>query len=543
MAAIRARRPQPKPASGKAGVPVKVGKKSKTGDPRCSAAMSSWVRARNAGEPTPVGIQATLGRCRSMAHQAKQADSHANAGNDLKAQALRSRVAKAAAGNAAITKAERSAQAKSLAGDRAAKNAARGAKKTAKDKKTGKTVHRLAGAPEGAAAVLKPAKDQPVSAAAARKALAERRSNTAAKLKTYRASELEKKAPHQFGKVGETYSFDVGKVHFDPDRFQYKLAAQGSHGVTDALGDVEKWDSVMAGSISLWRDPANGKTYVVNGHHRLDLAKRLGVGKIKGQLIDAPDAKTARGMGALVNIAEGRGTATDAAKFFRDTGITPEALKSRGVSLREHTATQGLAMAGLSDRAFKRVVDGGLTTNRAAIVGGSGLSHEQQDQLLKVLDKPRNAKLTDGTVRNMTDEARAAGSRSKKTVDLFGSSDAEEALFVHRAKAADKIGRELAADKKLFGLVSKSKAADKLAERGRSTIDREQTGQVSAESAAVLGLFQQLKNRHPGVSRALNQAAEQIADGRPEKEVLNATRAKVSAVLKRILSGEDDPFS
>ena len=34
--------------------------------------------------------------------------------------------------------------------------------------------------------------------------------------------------------------------------------------------------------------------------------------------IDAPDEKTARARGALVNIAEGRGTSVDAAKFMRD---------------------------------------------------------------------------------------------------------------------------------------------------------------------------------------------------------------------------------
>src|SRR5207248_101648 len=158
----------------------------------------------------------------------------------------------------------------------------------------------------------------------------------------------------------------------------------------------------------------------------------------------------------------------DAAKFFRDSGLTPEQASAKGISLREHTSSQGLAMAGLSDPLFKRVVNGELSHNRAAIIGGGGLSHEQQHALAKVLDKPANKKLTDGTVKNLVDSARAAGSRKVETKSLFGSDEHEESLFIHRAQVEDSIKRGLAADKRLFGLVSKSKAAKQLEERGGS---------------------------------------------------------------------------
>jgi len=41
--------------------------------------------------------------------------------------------------------------------------------------------------------------------------------------------------------------------------------------------------------------------------------------------IVAKDEAEARAVGARQNIAEGRGTPVDAAKFFRETGITPAA--------------------------------------------------------------------------------------------------------------------------------------------------------------------------------------------------------------------------
>ena len=369
------------------------------------------------------------------------------------------------------------------------------------------------------------------------------RARTAARLKAAAAVKREQEHPETHGKAGKSYELDTKSIHFDPDRFQYKLAAQGSHGTTEALKDVKKWNPDLAGVVSVWKDPANGQAYVVNGHHRLDLANKLGVSKINARYIDAPNHVEARAAGAMVNIAEGRGTATDAAKFFRDRKIGPHEAAAEGVSLREHTANQGLAMAGLSDHAFKRVVNQELAPNRAAIIGGSGLTHAQQDQLLKVLDKPRNAKLSDGTVRNMVDSAKAAGSRTKTVHDLFGSSEEEEALGIHRAKAEDAIKRDLAGDKRLFSLVSKSKAAKSLEERGQSRIDTDTTGKIGHEAGAVLDVFDLLKHKDPHISKPLNEAAERIANGENPKTVHAETRAKVTARIKAILEGDVDPFA
>jgi hypothetical protein len=97
------------------------------------------------------------------------------------------------------------------------------------------------------------------------------------------------------------------------------------------LHGVKNWNPESAGVISVWRDPANGKTFVVNGHHRLDLANRLGVEKVTARYIDAPDAATARMKGAITNIAEGRGTPIDAAKVFRESGNSHEMISKAGI--------------------------------------------------------------------------------------------------------------------------------------------------------------------------------------------------------------------
>ncbi len=62
-------------------------------------------------------------------------------------------------------------------------------------------------------------------------------------------------------------------------------------------------------------------------------------------------------------------------------------------------------------------------------------------------------------------------------------------LRLHWAKVQANVSKALSSDKKLFSLVSKSKAAEALAERGRSHIDVEETGKVSQEAAGVMGVF------------------------------------------------------
>jgi hypothetical protein len=73
-----------------------VSAKSKTGDPQCSSAMSAWQNIRH-GNPASMAIDVAmkiLGKCRSKARALKQAGQQRTAGNEARAQALESRVAK-----------------------------------------------------------------------------------------------------------------------------------------------------------------------------------------------------------------------------------------------------------------------------------------------------------------------------------------------------------------------------------------------------------------------------------------------------------------
>lgn len=325
-------------------------------------------------------------------------------------------------------------------------------------------------------------------------------------------------------------------IHFDPERFQYKLAAQGSHGVTDALHGVKKWDPELGGVLQVWKDPANGKTFVVNGHHRLDLAKKLGAEKVATRFIEAKNAHEARAKGAITNIAEGRGSSTDAAKFFRDTGLSRADLEGRGVPMREKVATEGLALSNLHDPIFHKVVNGEMTPARGAIIG-DGLTHPQQASVLKMLGRlPAARQPTDKVLHAMVSHARHGPVTKQTTHDLFGSNEEDVSLALHRAEADTHIKDRLGREKRVFGTVAKEKNATDL-QRGGNVIDAAASGQISDAASQNLATFDLLKHRSGPVSKLLNEAATRIHKGEKKKAVHDEIYGRLPAAVQAALAG------
>jgi ribosomal protein L9 len=334
------------------------------------------------------------------------------------------------------------------------------------------------------------------------------------------ANKLEKKpkskpkpqAEYEPGFVGD---ISIEKISADPKRFQYKLlGAHTKTGEVGSLSGVQTYDPNLAGIVQTWQDPVDGKLYIINGHNRLALAQRAGAEKVTTRIIDAPDAATARGIGALTNIAEGRGTALDAAKFFRDSGLTAEDIKKKGIPLREKIATDGLGIAALEPQLFNKVIDGELSESRAALLGKTGLTGAQQVDLYKLSEtKTKKGKLTDDAFQELAESVKASQSSQGTLFDLFGASTVEKSNALERASLAASVKQQMSRDKKLFGLVSKTKVAQDLARAGNQ-IDKEGSGKIADQATQLLGVFDQLKNSSGGISSVLNSYASQVSDGK-----------------------------
>src|SRR5664280_1872966 len=97
-------------------------------------------------------------------------------------------------------------------------------------------------------------------------------------------------AAEQAATLGEINPRSISQ---DPARFQYK-AGTDVQGTSSLLKEQDKYNPDLAGVITAWRDPADGKTYVVNGHHRLELALRTKAPSVAVRHINAKDATEAR---------------------------------------------------------------------------------------------------------------------------------------------------------------------------------------------------------------------------------------------------------
>jgi hypothetical protein len=362
-----------------------------------------------------------------------------------------------------------------------------------------------------------------------------KRAKKAARLKQMRADaakanvDPESHADHAPGHVGKV---PAAALNVDPDRFQYKMAP-GTGGATGSLAGVKKWDDNLGGVVQVWKDPANGKTYVVNGHNRAHLAKTMGVDKLAVRYVGAKDAGQAKAIGALTNIAEGRGNAVDAAKFFRETTLSRQDLEARGIPMREKIATDGIALANLEKGLFNKAVQGEIPQERAVIIGNSGLGHDEQKALMKLVEKrPKNMPISNGTLRELADEVRHAPTATKRTASLFGDDEETINLAVQKAALTDHVKQRLGSDKKLFGTVAKSKAAEKLTAAGNS-IDTAKSGAISREAAEALDVFDRLKRVNGPIASELNAAAARLHAGEPSKKVYSDVYAKILASIPK----------
>jgi hypothetical protein len=126
----------------------------------------------------------------------------------------------------------------------------------------------------------------------------------------------------------------VQDIKVDPKTFQFKLETT-EEGIQKPLQG--EWNELAAGNFLLWESKA-GDLYVANGHHRLELAKRLGQKTINAQILRESEgfsAMDARRLAAESNIIEGRGTIYDQAEYFRlNPEYTPEAAARKGLAGR-----------------------------------------------------------------------------------------------------------------------------------------------------------------------------------------------------------------
>ena len=328
----------------------------------------------------------------------------------------------------------------------------------------------------------------------------------------------------------------VSDLRTDPERFQYKVNV-GAKGTNSELHNVTKWNENLAGVQLAWHDPQDGKSYIINGHHRHELATRLGVESVPVRHIEASNAAEARYIGAVANIAEGRGTAIDAAKLLRDNNVTPEKLAADGVSLKGKVAADGAALSRLPEALWGKVYRGEVSTARGVAIGASGLQDHEMQLLHETVAKheSKGKKLSDGEVSELAAHVKSAGETTQTTSNLFGDEEVKHNLFIEKAQLSSYLKQKLGQDKKLFGFVSKGNRAEKLAEGG-NTINVSESQKIADQSAKMEEIVNRLAHRSGPVADALHSGATKLAQGENLNDVRTELYERVHRAVAELLA-------
>ena len=317
----------------------------------------------------------------------------------------------------------------------------------------------------------------------------------------------------------------VDQINVDPEQYQFR-SNMNEKGVDKRLDGVEKWDDGRANNILLHRKK-DGSLFVADGHHRLDLAKRLGQTELNARIVsevDGFDVQKARLEGATNNISDGKAVPVDVAKVFRDSGVAAKDVRRVFNLPNSQVVIDGEALSKLSDNVFGMVASGQMSEKDGAAVGAAFTEQSQQEAAASAFQKIEPQ--TDYQRQLLINEIRAADFAQSQGDQggLFGEDTQEISLMQDRLKVLDSLRQQLNADKRLFKSLNDN--ADRATGAG-NTIATEANATITESSARSLDLIARVTTT-PALNDMVNRAARRVFDGE--------ARATVAKELKQELS-------
>lgn len=340
-----------------------------------------------------------------------------------------------------------------------------------------------------------------------------------------------------YSQVQET---PVANIATDPQRFQFKEAGRLTKtGVSGSLKEAAEYDPLFGKIISVWRDPADGQLYVVNGHNRLDLARRSGRENILTWEIEAPTAEQARAIGAMENMAEGMGTPWDAAKIMRDMGIDLEQLRQRNINVRGPIAEKAIPLTRLPQELFDKGVTGKLDMAKAVALGSEALDEAVIRDVAAAAGK---GKWSAEKILQAMQEAKfaqtsgPAGGVLPGMEDLFRTSNFSQLLDV-RTEAFKALREEMVA------LTSAARPGRKgILEAAGNVIDVAGSQAAREQAAAAVEVFNRVTGYTGPVRDLLNEMAAQVKGRRTAGVVVSENIDRLRQAIEDEVRGPRLPF-
>jgi hypothetical protein len=331
--------------------------------------------------------------------------------------------------------------------------------------------------------------------------------------------------------------FVPDEIEVDAELFQFK-AGGDEFGVTERLQGVTEWNPVLSGQIVVY-EYADGRKFIADGHQRLGLAKRIKAQDPSQDVqllghnlreIDGITPSMARVMAAVKNVAEGTGTAIDAAKILREAPQRVGELPPKSTLVRQ---ARGLVL--LSDDAFGAIVNDVIPANYGALVGRIIEDEALQKTAIGVLAKsnPANEFQAEAILRQI----KASDFEIQTQESLFGDELIADSFYLERARVLDGAAKLLRQDKNAFASLNRN--AERLEKEGNQ-LAREANKKRADNDTQAITLIQTAANTPGEISDALTAAAR---EARETGSYTNPIRGFVETIRQSTESGYFDGLS
>lgn len=309
---------------------------------------------------------------------------------------------------------------------------------------------------------------------------------------------------------------DAGRVELDPH--------------ADPIIRGSTWDPVAAGKAVIF-EGLDGRKTVVDGHRRLDLARRLeGQGQkpeLQGYLFREADGwriEDARAHAAIKNLREMSKSPLDMALVMR---ARPD-LVTGDLPLSSYKLKQAVALSRLSEGAFAMVASGRVKANHAVVVGDLVPDRGRHVGLLTEIAKAdvssvQQARLLVGQLLAGPSPADAL------RATLSGGTEARAGLGA-RVDVLDRALKHLKSDKRLFGLLERE--AERIEAVG-NILDREANVARAELAQNLVGLIERMAGGDNYIADALDDAARAVEAGIKVRTAAEAFARRIGDILER----------
>ena len=243
---------------------------------------------------------------------------------------------------------------------------------------------------------------------------------------------------------------DPDTIFVDAKSFQFKGGGD-EFGVTERLDGVTEWDPVKS-NVAILYETKEGKLFVVDGHQRIGLAKRLkALGQKDIKILsyirkesDGFTMKEVRAEAAAKNIAEGTGTLADVARVFRDD---PRVVLN--MPPRSKLVQMAKGLQNLSNEVYMAAEKGNITKlEYASIIGQYIDNPADQMAVLKLLQQTKPQNMTQA--ESIVAQAKSIGFEESVQGGLFGDEVVADNAFLSRARILDSTLKYLRGQKSVF---------------------------------------------------------------------------------------------